>query len=149
VDGLSLLLRVDANATVGAGIAVGSFPAAVRPGSDADAQLVQEAKTQRAHVVLLDGYEFSAHYLASLRQDGRLVVYIDDFTQLDLSVDVIVDPNVGASSASRGAGVTLLAGGCSRLFVRSWCRLPTINGRSSIRSLLRVQYVVSISKRLW
>ncbi len=149
VDGLSLLVRVDAYAEVGAGhamrafaiaeawvlaggraVCLGNLPASlaerfvgagievcpfppwVRPGSDKDANILQKAaETHQVNVILLDGYLFHDTYLASLRKDRRIVAYIDDFMQLDLLVDVIVDPNVGASSASRGAGITLLAGG--------------------------------------
>jgi len=97
---------------VEAAVEVLSLPTSVHPGSAEDAKLVQEtAQRYRADVMLFDGYEFHAPYLRAVRHDRMIVGYIDDFTQLDLPVDVIVDPNVGASSTSRGAGITLLAGG--------------------------------------
>lgn len=97
---------------VGAGIEVCALPVSLRSGSDEDARHVCEVADERnARVLLLDGYAFQAPYLASLRKAERLVVYMDDFGQRDLPVDVVVDPNVGASSASRGPGITLLAGG--------------------------------------
>jgi spore coat polysaccharide biosynthesis predicted glycosyltransferase SpsG len=176
VDGLSLLIRVDASAAIGAGHAMRAFAIAeawvlaggravclgnlppsimerfvgagievcplslsVRPGSDEDAKHLQNvAKSHQANVILIDGYTFHNPYFASLRNERLIVAYVDDFMQLDLSVDVIVDPNVGASSASRGAGVTLLAGGMFTPLRAEFARaaVPERSFDTSQRSLL-------------
>lgn len=89
-----------------------SFPPEIPIGSAEDAAATRKMIDAGRHdVLLLDGYAFGTTYLEALHKSAPVVAYIDDFAQRDLPVDVIIDPNVGATEGSRGDGITVLAGG--------------------------------------
>ncbi|MDI3286254.1 NTP transferase domain-containing protein [Polyangium sp. 15x6] len=93
------------------GIEVHAVPTRIVPGSEADALWLREAAEARgAVVVVADGYAFEARWLATLR--GPFVTaYVDDFSQQDLPVDVVLDPNAGGREEGRGVGPKLVLAG--------------------------------------
>ena len=86
------------------GVEILAPPDGTAPGSPEDAQLVvRTAQARGAAVVVLDGYAFDARHLAAIR-GAYVTAYVDDHEQRGLPVDVVIDPNAGASRGSRGEG---------------------------------------------
>jgi spore coat polysaccharide biosynthesis protein SpsF len=89
------------------GIEVHPVPTRIKPGSAADALWLREsAEARRAAIVVADGYDLDARWLAAIR--GPFVTaYLDDFSQQDLPVDVVLAPN---ASAGKYGSIPVLAG---------------------------------------
>jgi spore coat polysaccharide biosynthesis protein SpsF len=99
----------------GLGIEVIALAHGMRTGSPEDARAVRElAEARGAAVVALDGYLFDRRYLAAIQGRQVTTMFVDDYAQSGLPVDIVLDPNAGASDAPRGEGADrrprLLAG---------------------------------------
>lgn len=83
-------------------------------GSDEDArETAALSRELRAEFVVIDGFHFTAHYVAEVRRSGAPVVLVDDHASRDFyDVDVILNPNIFASSDmySAHAGPVVLSG---------------------------------------
>jgi len=79
----------------GAPLALHSTDAA--PGSEEDAQATRDV-SGAGSIVIVDGYAFEGPYLAKLGGEDRTVVYVDDLFHDRLPCDVVLDPNVSAST---------------------------------------------------
>lgn len=94
-----------------AGLGVELLPADVEPGDERDVRATAWLAGQLgATLVLVDGYQFSAGFLADLGKAGLRVAYIDDFGAADLPVDVSLMPNAGAEAPAGHLAAQVLAG---------------------------------------
>nr|WP_275939166.1 UDP-2,4-diacetamido-2,4,6-trideoxy-beta-L-altropyranose hydrolase [Polyangium spumosum] len=112
------------------GIEVHAVPTRITPGSAADALWLRTSAEERgAVVVVADGYAFDAQWLATSR--GPFVTaYVDDFSQQDLPVDVVIDPNAGGREEGRGAGPQRVLAGARYTPLRAEFRRSPAPARS-------------------
>ena len=112
------------------GIEVHAVPTRIVAGSEADALWLRaSAEARGAGVVVADGYAFDAAWLAASR--GPFVTaYVDDFSQQDLPVDVVIDPNAGGREDGRGVGPKRVLAGAWYTPLRAEFRENTAPERS-------------------
>ena len=48
-------------------------------------------------IVVLDGYQFDTNYMNAIRQGGRLLIYIDDKHEIEISADIVINHTGGIS----------------------------------------------------
>ncbi len=99
-------------------------------------QLLHWGRKFAAHAVILDSYAISSRYVNDLKRSGQFVACIDDHAEQVLSVDAIINGNVGGEELNYGSSnqTRLLLGSRYALIREEFRRLREKYGLPPVKS---------------